>query len=123
VSWSGELAAPVDELADQPDVVLDHPVEQVHRSHLPVGGDAQAPGRVEVHLARGGQPERRRPGLPPRRREPEGPPERASERLVAGVAGLHRDPQDVVVGGDELVRRSLEQDASTQRRGGLTSRG
>ena len=38
----------------------------------------------------------------------------------AVVAPDHnRDPQDVVVGGDELVRRSLQQDASPQCRGWL----
>ena len=61
----------------------------------------------------------RKPVGPARHRDggrPEGPRERAGERLVAGVAGLDRDAQHVVVGGDQPVRRPLQQHAAPQSR-------
>jgi hypothetical protein len=40
----------LDHLADQPQVVLDHPHDQVHRRLLGVAGQAQAARWVEVHV-------------------------------------------------------------------------
>ena len=47
----------VDQLADQPDVVLDHAGQQVHGGDLPVGRQPQAAGWVEVDAARRLQPD------------------------------------------------------------------
>ena len=110
-------------LADEPDVVLDHSGEQIHGGHLSVGRDPQASRRVEVHLARRVDPEARRPSSPARGRLPERARERTRERFVRGVAGVERDVKHVVVRRDQPVSRSLEQDATTKRRGWLTRSG
>ena len=52
-SWSSSsVGGAVDQLADEPDVVLDHLLQQVHRGHLFSGGHPQAAGWVEMHAAR-----------------------------------------------------------------------
>jgi hypothetical protein len=116
----GDLDAPVelgrgqppgarDHLPYQPDVVLDHPGQQIHGSYLCPGGQPEAAWWMEVHPVGGVDldPARRRPPL--RRRHCVGPPECAGERLVRGIAGLHRDVEDVPVIGEQPVSGPLQQ--------------
>ena len=115
----GEALDTREHLSDQPDVVLDHANEQIHRRHLSVGRDAQASRRVEVHLARRVDLESRRLPPPARRRLTVCASEGARERLVRRVARLERDLQHVLFRRDQPIGRTLEQDAATQSRGRL----
>ena len=117
-----QLFGPRQHLGDEPDVVLDHAGEEVHAVHLSLGGNAERPGWMEMHVARRLEAERRRPAAPAGRRLPVGAAEGAGEGLVGGVAGVDRDRQHLVGRRDEPVGGPLEQDAPAERGGRLAGR-
>ena len=103
--------------------MLDHACEQIHGGDLSLGGNAQAPGRMEMHLARRLDLELPRLPAPPRGRLPVCAREGTGERLVGRVARVECDREHVVVRGDQPVRRPLEQHAAPQRRRRFTGGG
>ena len=50
-----DARGPVDDLADEPEVVVEHPVEDIHGSAPGAGGQPEATRRVEVHPAGRGE--------------------------------------------------------------------
>jgi len=75
-----------------------------------------------MHVTGRGKPEERAL-VPLRRRTAIGPPERSCECIVAGEARLERHSDHDVIGGDQAVCGSLEEDAPAQGGGRVTSRG
>jgi hypothetical protein len=118
-----QAGGPVDHLARQPDVVLDHAGHQVHRGHLSCGRQAEAAGRVEVHAARPVDPGAGGVLTPAAGRGAVLPRERPGERLVGAEAGLERDVDHLVVTRQEAVGRALEQEATAHPLRRLTARG
>ena len=105
----------VDHLVHEPQVVLDHPNEQVHGVDLAFAGHAQAARWVEMDVVRGVQLDLPRLGPPGRRRDAVRALERPREGLVRGVAGVDRQPKDAVATRGEPERRALEQDPTPER--------
>jgi hypothetical protein len=119
-----ESRGPIDDLADQPDVMLHDALEEVHACDLSASGDAQAPKRVVVDAARRLDLQSRPRRAPPvRRRHAVGAYEGAGERLVRAVAGGDRDVEHAVVAGDQLVGGPFEPDPAAEPGGSLTRRG
>ncbi len=118
----GQAGGPLEQLAGQPDVVLDHACHQVHRGHLSGGGQPQAARRVEVHAARTVDLGPGRLPTPAAGGAAVLPRERPGERLVGAEARLERDVDDLLLAGHEAVRRPLQQQPSSHPLRWLASR-
>src|SRR3954447_12416817 len=117
----GEVARDADQLAGQPDVVLDHLLQQVGPAGDVARREPDAARRHEVDGVRLADLDVARLLAPLARGFVVRLGERARERLVRGVAGLDRDVEQRRPGGDHPVRRALEQDAPAQRLRGLAT--
>ncbi len=113
----------VDDLADEPHVVLDQLLHQVHGGHLVSRGQPKAAGWVEVHAVRAVEVDRAGRRAPGRRPDPVGATERTGERLVRRVAGLERHLEDARFARHEPVGRTLEEHPAAQPCGSLPGHG